>query len=284
VDLEFFDSAFLFRDRAGFVPEETRDLGVEGVEFVADLLERNGARGTFFVLGEVAEQDPDLIADLADRDHEIASHGYSKSHPDLREIDRNEVERELEASKRILQEVTGTRVKGFRAPAFAMDDSVMDVVAALGYAYDSSVVPSRRIPGFYGSSDAPTEPFPSGEFFSADGVFEYPVSVAPYLKLPLSGAWMRLLGRRYALWGLRGRMRRDPVSVVYVHPWELVDLPRYDVIPNRVYWRTGEYTRRTLESMVSEHAEAITTLEDIPSRADTETEKTAEGGSRDVVR
>jgi polysaccharide deacetylase family protein (PEP-CTERM system associated) len=261
VDVEFFDSAFRFRERApDQIPNEARTMGIEGIEFVADLLERHGARGTFFTLGEVAEQIPETIADLVDRGHEVASHGYSKSHPDLRECSEETVREELGSSKRILENVTGEGVDGFRAPAFALDDDVIKIAAEQGYAYDSSVVPCRRIPGFYGTPDAPTEPFSSELWFSTSGVTEFPMATAPLFRLPVSGAWMRLLGRRYALWGVRSHAERHPATVLYVHPWELVDVPQYDSIPKRVAWRTGQYTRETLSALVSEHASHMATM------------------------
>ena len=79
-------------------------------------------------------------------------------------------------------------------------------------------------------------------------------------------------------------MRRNTMSIVYVHPWELVDLPRYDVIPKRVYWRTGEYTRRTFESMVSEHADRVTTIADITDEFDVEDRHATDDRPRGVAR
>lgn len=264
IDLEFFDCAFLFRDRApDQIPPETRSMGVEGVEFIANLLEEHGVRGTFFTLGEVAEQLPELVADLADRGHEIASHGYSKSHPDLRESDAERVRQELVGSKQILESIIETSVSGFRAPAFALDDSVLKTVSDVGYTYDSSIVPSRRIPGFYGTPDAPSDPFSSEEWFSTPGVMEFPIATAPFVRLPISGAWMRLLGRRYARWGIREHLGRHPSTILYIHPWELVDVPQYDPIPRRVAWRTGAHTRETLSKIVSEHASKIRTMQSL---------------------
>lgn len=266
VDTEFFDSVFLYADDRPEPTERVRKLGLEGLQFVTDLLERHGATGTFFVLGEVAEQVPEVIGDLADAGHEIASHGHSKAHPDLREASPSAVRDELETSKRTLEGVTGEPVGGFRAPAFSVDGEVLAAVDEAGYDYDSSVVPCRAIPGFYGMPDAPRAPFDSGDQFSIDGVTEFPLAVAPLLRLPISGAWMRLLGRQYAVQALDWHVKHYPLSIVYVHPWELVDLPRIEGIPKRVYWRTGEYTRRTLERIVTEHADRLTTLRDVAAQ------------------
>lgn len=258
VDLEFYDTVYGFSDDRPEPTPESRDLGVEGVEFVASLLEAHDVRGTFFVLGEIAEERPDMVADLAGRGHEVASHGYSKSHPDLRAQSREVVVEELESSKAILEDVTGESVEGFRAPAFSQDDDVLAALADVGYHYDSSVVPGRSIPGFYGVPDAPHTPY-TVEPATASDLVELPVSVAPWVRLPISGAWMRLLGRRYARWGVRRRLARDGYAMVYVHPWELVDVPHVEGIPRRVSFRTGAHARRTLESIVEAHADALTT-------------------------
>lgn len=261
VDLEFLDSAFLFRGRIeGDPPAETRTMGMEGIEFIADLLEQHGCRGTFFVLGEIAAEHPDMVRDLHRRGHEIGSHGYSKSHPDLRELPEEDLHHEILNAKEVLESTIGDSISGYRAPAFAVDDGVLEVVAAADHTYDSSVVPCRRIPGFYGFPDAPRRPFQSGEWCTVTGLTEYPVTTAPYIRLPLSGAWIRLLGRQYALWGLRHRLQQDGYGVIYVHPHELVDIPDYDALPKRIGWRTGRYTRKTIEEIVSTYADVIKPL------------------------
>lgn len=279
VDVEFFDSAFLFRGRCEDPPDAVRDLGREGVWYVADLLERHDARGTFFVLGEIAERSPDLVAELRQRGHEVASHGYSKSHPDLRSCGDDRLAFEVERSREVLEEATGDRIAGFRAPAFSANDAVLERVADAGYAYDSSVVPCRRIPGFYGGEDHHSWDERASGSDDDRGVTELPIGVEPSVKLPLSGAWMRLLGRRYAEWGIRRHLRARPATVLYVHPWELVDLPRHDEIPRRVYWRTGEYTRETLRRIVAEHANRLAPMTDLRRLVDAPVTARSEGAA-----
>lgn len=262
VDLELFDEPFLFRGRAT-PPNGVEDIGVEGVWFVADLLEEFGCRGTFFVLGEVAEERPAMVRELVDRGHEVASHGYSKSHPDLRDLDHNTLEQEISRCKEAIEGIINEPIAGFRAPAYAVDGDVLAVVEESGHLYDSSVVPGRRIPGFYGGVDAPMVPFSTEDVYDGSTLCELPVSVAPLLKTPISGAWMRLFGRRYARWGLSNRVDELGYAMIYVHPWELVDLPRYDALPRRIYWRTGQYTQRTLRCMVETFADAIVPAKDI---------------------
>lgn len=263
VDLEFVDSAFLFRGRNECAPAGTGEMGLNGVEFIADLLERHGCRGTFFILGEVAENRPELVADLANRGHEIASHGYSKSHPDLRELRRSDVHEEVVSAKEILEDIVGDDIAGYRAPAFAMDEDVLSVVRDAGFAYDSSLVPSRRIPGFYGDADAPKLPFEATEWYGVGGISEFPITVAPLVGLPVSGAWIRLLGRMYALWGLSKAMNAYPAVTTYIHPWEFIDVPQFDELPRRVPWRTGEYVRASFEQLIARYSDQIAPMGEV---------------------
>ncbi len=265
IDLEFFDSVFRFRGRNPTAPPEARGLGIDGVEFVANLLEEHDARGTFFVLGEIAENRPELVSDLAERGHEIASHGYSISHPDLRELDIESIEQEIIPTREILEDASGQEITGYRAPAFAVDGTVLDIVRKAGFEYDSSIVPSRKIPGFYGGMDVPTEPFPVGEYFSLAGsdLLEIPVAVAPFVRLPISGAWLRLLGRRYVLWGIERLLRQGETVVIYVHPWELVDVRSFKSVPRRTTWRTGEYTRALFETILERYGSHVTLMSEL---------------------
>lgn len=259
VDLEFFDSAFLYH---GLSPTAAvSEQGLEGVDFLVDLFDAYDVSATWFVLGEVADNRPQLVRELSEEQHEIASHGYSKSHPDLRETSRTSVRDELKRSKAVLERVTGDQIRGFRAPAFAVDDDVVEAVESTGYAYDSSTMPSLPIPGFYGTPGAPKQPYGRGV---ADGqsVTEFPMSVAPWINTPISGAWMRLLGRHYALWGISQSLERYGYAMLYVHPWELVDLPDYDGIPRRVSFRTGSYARETVRQIVERWADRLGTVRD----------------------
>jgi peptidoglycan/xylan/chitin deacetylase (PgdA/CDA1 family) len=263
IDLEFVDTTFLFRGRNESAPAGTDEMGLDGIEFIADLLERYDCRGTFFILGEVAENRPDLVTDLANRGHEIASHGYSKSHPDLRKLHRSEVREEIISAKEILEDIVGTNIEGYRAPAFAMDEDVLSVVRDAGFEYDSSLVPGRGIPGFYGDADAPKLPFETTEWYGVGGITEFPITVAPLVRLPVSGAWMRLLGRRYALWGLSKAMESHPAVTTYIHPWEFVNIPSFDDLPRHVSWRTGEHVRATFEQIVARYADRIAPMGEV---------------------
>jgi hypothetical protein len=255
VDLEFFTHLPAYRRARGVTDE--RGVGVEGVR---DLLVAFGdadATGTFFAVGEIADDRPDLLSRVADEGHEVGSHTYTHQH--LSELDPDERRGELARSRDRLEAVTGTDVTGFRAPSFDMAGDHFASLAETGYAYDSSVVPCRSIPGWYGGEHDTTRPSPATAVDpdAPDGLGEVPVSVMPGLRLPLTGTWIRFFGVRYTILGMRLLARRGVPPVLYVHPWELVDLPAVAGVPRRVYVRTGSYMRRAVRRILAEPFEFV---------------------------
>ncbi len=118
-----------------------------------DVLDERGVRGTFFVLGLVARERPHLVKRIAERGHEIASHGVQ--HVPLHRLEPSAVRADLRDSRALLSDLVGRDVAGFRAPEFSIveeNDWVLEEVAAAGYRYDSSIYPitHRRygIPSF----------------------------------------------------------------------------------------------------------------------------------------
>jgi hypothetical protein len=89
----------------------------------------------------------------------------------------------------------------------------------------------------------------------------------PGLRLPLTGAWLRFFGPRYTLLGMRLLARQGITPVLYVHPWELVDLPTVDGIPRRVYWRTGRWMRNALQTVLHPEREFVRARDEVDTVA-----------------
>jgi polysaccharide deacetylase family protein (PEP-CTERM system associated) len=105
-----------------------------------DLLAEHEARGTFFVVGWVAEQHPRLVRRIAEAGHELASHSYW--HEVVRRHDRTSLSADLERSKKLLEDLGGAPVRGFRAPGGSITPEcawAFDVIIERGYAYDASI-------------------------------------------------------------------------------------------------------------------------------------------------
>lgn len=256
VDFELFSQTPAYRRAAGGTGKN--DVGLAASTYLQRVLDVHDAMATFFVVSAVAEAHPDVIRAFDEAGHEIASHSHS--HALLTDLDVDAQDEELEHSRAVLREITGQSVNGFRAPAFDLPPDHFKRLDATGYTYDSSIAPSRRIPGWYGGEYTVDRPVPAMEIQSEapSTLSELPVSVMPYLRLPLTGAWLRIFGRQYTLLGMKLLARRGITPVLYVHPWELVDLPSVEGVPKRVYWRTGQWMRRALRDILASSFEFVT--------------------------
>lgn len=255
VDFEFFTHLPAYRSAAGTTAE--RAVGLGGVEFLLDAFGDAGASGTFFTVSDVVDGHAPVVERVAAAGHEVGSHTHTHRH--LSELSPGERREELATSKARLEGATGAEVVGFRAPSFDVADGHFGALSALGYEYDSSAVPCRPIPGWYGGEFDVRRPTPADDIdpTAPDDVVEVPVAVMPGLRLPLTGTWIRFFGVRYTLLGMRLLARRGIPPVLYVHPWELVDPPRVEGVPRRVYLRTGRYMRRAVERILDEPFEFV---------------------------
>lgn len=186
-----------------------------------DLFERHDTHATFFILGWVAERHPDLIREVADRGHELASHGYA--HELVYRQTPDEFRADIERGVHVVRDITGRTCRGYRAPSFSLrrrDAWAWDVLAGAGIEYDSSVFPI--VHDRYGEPDAPRAPFSvkAGEA----ALREFPLSTVRLAgrNLPVAGGgYLRL----YPLWITRmaiDRLDREGISaIIYIHPWEI---------------------------------------------------------------
>ncbi|MFZ1098577.1 MAG: XrtA system polysaccharide deacetylase [Steroidobacteraceae bacterium] len=196
------------------------------------LLAERGVRGTFFVLGWVAERTPGLVRRIAAGGHEIACHGFS--HQLIYQQAREEFREETVRAKRLLEDLIGEAVLGYRAASFSVTrDSLwaLDTLIDAGFLYDSSIFPIRH--DRYGLPGAAPEPnrlsAPSGRT-----LVEFPMSAARFLgvQVPVSGGgYFRILPFWITRAGLKQiNERRGLPFTFYLHPWELdPGQPRFKV-------------------------------------------------------
>lgn len=207
---------------------------VEQTELLVSLLQAAGQRGTFFVLGKVAEQYPDLVKRLAADGFELGLHGYS--HCLIYEQREKEFLRETQAAKALLEERGGREVVGFRAPSWSITQRslwALKLLAAMGFQYDSSILPARSYLGGVPSSN------PLIHRRTEADIIEVPpsiVSMGP-LRLPFSGGlYLRTLPYGFIRHCIARLNKKGIPAVIYLHPWELdTGLPRL-----RLGWK-GRY-------------------------------------------
>lgn len=199
-----------------------------------DLLDESSTRATFFFLGWMAERYPGLVRETRRRGHEVAAHGYA--HRLVYELTEEEFVLDAERTRKLLEEITGTRVIGYRAAGFSVTPRTpwfWEALARAGYLYDSSIFPATRAHGgFPGAEERPHE------IAGTHGTIrEFPISVTRILGRPVclfGGGYLRLCP--HALLAARARrLQRDGRPVIlYLHPREIdPDAPRLALSP----WR-----------------------------------------------
>ena len=216
------------------------------VDRILGMLADRGASATFFVLGWVAARRGELVARVAAAGHEIASHGMT--HHMIHRLTPDQFRRELADSRKLLEDLAGSPVLGYRAPTFSVTHRTawaVDALAEAGYAYDSSVFPVRH--DRYGVPDAPRWAHwavgPGG-----GRVLEVPPLTLRLWRtnLPVGGGgYLRLLPVRLVGRALRAADRAARTGVIYVHPWEFD--PGQPVLPmgRATRWRHRVNLRRT---------------------------------------
>jgi len=222
VDLEEYFQVQAFdgvvgRDEWSLIPSRVQ----ASTERILDLLDAAGATATFFTLGWIADRHPGLVRQIAERGHEIASHGYG--HELLTRMGADEFRQDLRRSRQALENAVSRPVLGYRAPTFSLVPETawaFDVLIEEGFEYDSSMFPIRRRGyGFPGANpDVHTLVRPAGR------LLEIPMTttVVAGLRLPAAGGgWFRQLPYGLTRSGFRQCEREGRTGMFYIHPWEL---------------------------------------------------------------
>lgn len=194
---------------------------------ILDLLDEHDARASVYVVGTLAREDPDLVAEVARRGHEVGLHGWE--HVPLTSLDPPEFAEGVRRGKQLLEDLIGAEVVGYRAPTFSLVPEsawATEILAEAGFKYSSSILAARS--PLFGWPGAPRSAFrwPSG-------LLELPAPLLGMgsLALPvLGGVYLRTLpwpvvaaGRRWA---------RTPVPWIYCHPYDFDTGEEYWVVPD----------------------------------------------------
>jgi polysaccharide deacetylase family protein (PEP-CTERM system associated) len=184
-----------------------------------ELMAEHGVRGTFFVLGWVAEKVPQLVRRITDEGHEVASHGYG--HELIYEIGPDAFRRDVERARKLLEDQTGERVRGYRAPNFSITDWAIDILQETGHEYDSSAFPTVAHDR-YGKLTGMDAGRPVTELRA--GFAEVCVSCLKLGRKGLpwgGGGYFRLFPYRVFRSGVKRILDGGQPYVFYIHPWEI---------------------------------------------------------------
>lgn len=195
---------------------------VEGqMSLLLDMLAEVTTKATLFWLGNVAKLHPRLLRRAVAAGHEIAAHGLD--HQRLFTLDFKARRDDIATTKKILEDITGIAVIGYRAPSFSLTPDVWNtynILADLGFSYSSSIYPLKT--DHYGYLAAPRSPF-------------YPIGDKRIIEIPMTV--LQVLGRRFPAAGggyfrlmpksmgsrvfFKGSKQTNSPGIFYMHPWEI---------------------------------------------------------------
>ncbi len=259
VDVEDWFQVENFKPWIAYDSWDSRELRVEqNCHRLMDLFDSIpgvSVRATFFVLGWIALRLPRLVKEIQRRGHEVASHGFS--HDLSTHLSRKDLLGDLIYSKKLLEDLTGNLVKGYRAPSFAINNEILSLIEDSGYAYDSSYN-SFAGHGRYGSIDVTGKKCNGIAIEISEGFSEIPVSnlVLKDRVFPLGGGgYFRLLPFSFFKHGIRHVLKTKNAFVFYMHPWE-IDAEQPRVVQASAGFRFRHYinlerTEKKLRALIS---------------------------------
>jgi polysaccharide deacetylase family protein (PEP-CTERM system associated) len=189
---------------------------------VLDILARYDAKGTFFILGWIAERYPQIVKEIDRRGHEIGCHSYY--HKLVYEMSIEDFKEDTEKAKAILENVIGKEVCGYRAPSYSITKKsfwAMEVLRESGFLFDSSIFPV--VHDRYGYPEFSR--FPKVVETASGKILEIPMSTFRVWdkNIPVGGGgYLRLFPISLTEWAIRKVNEEEKeAAIVYFHPWEI---------------------------------------------------------------
>lgn len=202
-DIEEFD---LPREKGKDISlEEGVKISSAGTKKILKILARHQVGATFFITGNFAKTNPELVKKIEKAGHEIACHGVDHFCPS---------KTDPEKSKKIVEQVAGVKVSGYRQPR--MFKVSHKELKRQGYLYDSSVNPAF-VPGRYNNFKIPRR------VFIKSGMIEVPASAATFLRIPMFWLALHLFPKHFYLGLAKSVLKRQDYFTTYFHPWEFTD-------------------------------------------------------------
>ena len=199
---------------------------VKNTKLILEILGKHKTKATFFIVGWTAERHPDLVREIDRQGHNIGCHSYM--HKKIYDLTPEEFRKDTAKAKAILEQITGKKIVGYRAPSYSITNKslwALDILEELGFEYDSSIFPVHH--DNYGIPDAPRFKY----HHPNKKLTEYPISTARVLgnNVPVAGGgYFRL----FPYWLTKKFLKKINVLekqpfMFYLHPWEVYpDQPR----------------------------------------------------------
>ena len=201
-------------------------------DILLSMLDDNNVKATFFVLGMLSNSRPDLLKKIANEGHEIALHGMN--HDSLFKLTAKQVVQDISDSKKLVSDITGQKILGYRAPSFSIlkeNLHILDILHDLEFTYDSSIMPVQM--PRYGIYNFNTE----DQLYSLPGggeIVELPLTVKKFgwRKWPVAGGgYIRLMPMPVLRNLYSNFFKNNTDCMIYMHPYEF-DTEKLDIADN----------------------------------------------------
>lgn len=220
---------------------------LDGLDITRNILKKEGIRGSFFVVGELAESIKNILKEMDKEGHDIGAHNWLHLPPNSMSIE--EFKSQLIKSKNTIEKVLNHNISGYRAPLFAIDDDRLKIVEKLGFKYDSSKLKPQKS-SKYGKLNLSQfkEIYPC--IYKKGNFIEFEVSTQKIgsMNMLLGGGYLRMLPWIFIKYMTKKYLKSGKPYVMYIHPIDLSkkSMPVVKNIGINRYLRT-HLGRKTME-------------------------------------
>ena len=193
---------------------------LDGLDEYIKILDKYGIKATMFVLSDVADEIGQKLKDYVAKGHRIAIHGKTHIAPKL--LTDEEFKEQLTFAKTKLEDMFHTRVMGYRAPCFGINQDKFELLKELGFDYDSSRMDFKAA-RHYANVDMEGFENPRGEMYVKNGFFEFGLDTEKIFgkKFPVSGGgYLRLANWFFARFMIKKFIKHSDYYMFYAHPFE----------------------------------------------------------------
>ena len=186
---------------------------------ILSLLKTSEKKATFFCVGKMAKEFPEVIRRIAAEGHEIGCH--SNIHTWLNKMTQEQMRQDTREAVDSIEQCIGQKVLSYRAPAFSIGENnkwALEILAENGIERDSSIFPaSRDFGGFpdFGCNE------PVLVTYNGIKMKEFPISITKIMGKDFAycgGGYFRF----FPLWFVKKEMRKAPFSICYFHIGDLL--------------------------------------------------------------
>ena len=197
---------------------------LDGLDVALEIMDRKNIKGSFFVVGEIADMIADKIRAMDQNGHDIACHNWVHLRPVTMTLD--EYKTQLLKAKEKLESILGHEVIGYRAPSFGIDDEHFEAMRSCGFKYDSSKLKPQKSKKYgtlslNGFKEIVPTVFRDGDFTE----FEVSTQRIGNMNMLLGGGYIRMLPWFFMKWMTNRYLKTGNLYVMYIHPIDLSPRP-----------------------------------------------------------